>query len=76
MNFLTNGSYPAGYDKGKKRNFRAKASNFSLMNGMIFHNGKDQIKKQLLCEFEIELIDHVLQREYSIAHIGAKKSFR
>jgi hypothetical protein len=39
MNFLTNESYPAGYDK--KRNFRAKASNISLMNGMIFHNGKD-----------------------------------
>ena len=71
--FLIEGTYPEGLDKDQKRNFRAKAANFTAINGIIFHKGKDNVKRQLVCEFENDLIENILSIEHSVAHIGVKK---
>ena len=71
--YLEDNIYPEGLSKDQKRNFRAKATSFEIIDGILFHIGADNVKRQLICEFEFNLIQNILTTEHSQAHIGSKK---
>ncbi len=72
MSFLRTGSYPKNYSKGEKRALRRKANSFALLgDDLCFKSGEKLLK--VISAYEIDLINHIIQSEHCIAHIGITK---
>ena len=68
--YYENGTWPKGYTKSQRQNFRRKAEAFIIENGELFHIGNDQIKRKTIPGDRPDEISKILSNEHLPDHAG------
>lgn len=73
IEYLKSGTFPTGLDREQRRRYKAKASNFVVVNDFLCFRSENGSLKRVVFGFESEIINLILEEEHRAGHPGMNK---